>query len=188
MLNKVFFVESTPRAWGERFSIFLMLSSSGINPTCVGRTSFSLSYLSTVWNQPHARGENCDFSYTCELLIRINPTHVGRTSRHMGSALHFRNQPHARGENTNKVLYIKGSKTLRFHFFIYFCNLARRPNRSVTTYYYTTTCPLICLIIFGFFGISLILELSVVSGQLLTKSNKSEDKSNRSERSNLYCV
>ena len=84
--------------------------------------------------------------------LGINPTHVGRTLHSATIAIFHRNQPHARGENTNKVLYIKGSKTLRFHFsFIFATFYLYVANSSVNTYYYTSTYPLRCLIILAFF-------------------------------------
>ena len=123
-------------------------------------------------NQPHVRGENwLLFSEmisfrestprtwgehavkpTASKIFRINPTHVGRTPVSSGLLLSSRNQPHARGENTNKVLYIKGSKTIRFHFsFIFATFYLYVANSSVNTYYYTSTYPLRCLIILAFF-------------------------------------
>ena len=131
--------ENQPHARGEN-PLLLMFSGSLTRntPTHVGRTLSCHKMAKYPLETPPRTWGELIFWAVVGRCLRNTPTHVGRTARGLPYASVLQKHPHARGENTNKVLYIKGSKTLRFHFSFIFATLqvVKQFGQHLLTYYH----------------------------------------------------
>ena len=111
-----FLYETPPRMWGEHSKWKRRLKMNRNTPTYVGRTGGRLLSELLAQKHPHVCGENLCLYKNSQFVVETPPRMWGELKTTEKTYRTSGKHPHVCGENTNKVLYIKGSKTLRFHF------------------------------------------------------------------------
>ena len=70
--------ETPPRAWGRPVTSFILITSFGNTPTCVGKTLFKFLVKLDLRKHPHVRGEDFPLFYERPVFSETPPRAWGR--------------------------------------------------------------------------------------------------------------
>ena len=95
--------ETSPPAWGKLLVVGIIGFAPGNIPTCVGKTTTSMTVAALTWKHPHLRGENTRNAPFLAPAVETSPPAWGKPRRGLGEIQELGNIPTCVGK-TNGTL------------------------------------------------------------------------------------